>query len=82
MPAPRARGTCKAGGFGYRGREFARGIEWFLVAAIDIQTELADLDRALSSIEAVLDPDTKRAEIADYRQHISDWELQRYVEAF
>lgn len=24
----------------------------------------------------------KRAEIADYRQHISDWELQRYVQAF
>ena len=70
MPV-RGRGTCKAGGFGYRGREFARGIEWFLVAAIDIQTELADLDRALSSIEAVLDPDTKRAEIADLQEQVS-----------
>ena len=37
------------------------------MAAQDTSTELADLDRALSSIEAVLDPDAKRAEIATLR---------------
>ena len=35
------------------------------MAAIDIQTEIADLDRSLSSIEAVLDLDAKQREIAE-----------------
>ena len=41
------------------------------MASLDIQAELAELDRALSSIEAVLDPDAKRAEIADLQEQVS-----------
>ena len=41
------------------------------MAAIDINSEVADLDRALSSIEAVLDPDAKRAEIVALQEEVS-----------
>ena len=41
------------------------------MAAQDTSTELADLDRALSSIEAVLDPDAKRAEIATLQEEVA-----------
>ena len=41
------------------------------MAAQDTSTELADLDRALSSIEAVLDPDAKRAEIASLQEEVA-----------
>lgn len=39
--------------------------------AVDIQAELTALNRSLSSIEAVLDPDRKRAEIADLEIQVS-----------
>ena len=41
------------------------------MAAIDIQSELSDLERALSSIEAVVDPVGKRAEIAELSEQVS-----------
>ncbi|TBT84700.1 peptide chain release factor 2 [Propioniciclava sinopodophylli] len=41
------------------------------MAALDISTEIADLDRALTSIEAVLDPDAKRAEIAGLQEEVA-----------
>jgi len=41
------------------------------VAAIDIQSEIAELDRSLSSIEAVVDPESKRAEIAELSEAVS-----------
>ena len=41
------------------------------MAAIDIPAEIADLDRALSSIEAVVDPDAKRAEIAELSEKVA-----------
>ena len=47
------------------------GVDSTLVAAQDTSTELADLDRALSSIEAVLDPDAKRAEIATLQEEVA-----------
>ena len=37
----------------------------------DFAVALADLDKALSSIEAVVDPDRKRAEIADLEQQVA-----------
>ena len=42
-----------------------------IVAGPDFAVALADLDRALSSIEAVVDPDRKRAEIADLEQQVT-----------
>lgn len=39
--------------------------------AVDIQAELTALNRSLSSIEAVLDPDRKRAEIANLEIQVS-----------
>jgi peptide chain release factor 2 len=41
------------------------------VAGPDFAASLADLDKALSSIEAVLDPAGKRAEIAELEQQVS-----------
>jgi len=41
------------------------------VAAADFSVALADLDRSLSSIEAVVDPDAKRAEIADLEEQVA-----------
>jgi peptide chain release factor 2 len=41
------------------------------VAGTDFAASLADLDKALSSIEAVLDPAGKRAEIAELEQQVS-----------
>jgi peptide chain release factor 2 len=41
------------------------------VAGTDFAASLADLDQALSSIEAVLDPAGKRAEIAELEQQVS-----------
>ena len=41
------------------------------MAGPDFAVALADLDKALSSIEAVVDPDRKRAEIADLEQQVA-----------
>ncbi|HEY6812888.1 MAG TPA: peptide chain release factor 2, partial [Propionibacteriaceae bacterium] len=41
------------------------------MAGPDFAVALADLDRALSSIEAVVDPDRKRAEIAELEQQVA-----------
>ena len=41
------------------------------MAGPDFSVALADLDRALSSIEAVVDPDSKRAEIAKLEQQVA-----------
>ncbi len=41
------------------------------MAAIDIQAEIAGLERSLASIEAVVDPDRKRAEIADLSEQVA-----------
>ena len=41
------------------------------VAAIDIQAEIASLERSLASIEAVVDPERKRAEIADLSEQVA-----------
>src|SRR5215207_8752350 len=46
-------------------------VQWVIVAVPDFAVALADLDRALSSIEAVVDPDRKRAEIADLEQQVA-----------
>ena len=46
-------------------------VEWIIVAGPDFAVALADLDKALSSIEAVVDPDRKRAEIADLEQQVA-----------
>ncbi|GAB3703470.1 peptide chain release factor 2 [Mariniluteicoccus flavus] len=39
--------------------------------AVDFSTDIADLERALASIEAVLDPDAKRREIADLGEQVA-----------
>ncbi len=44
---------------------FSDLLDWFLVAGPDFSAVLAELDQALSSIEAVVDPERKRAEIAE-----------------
>ncbi len=41
------------------------------MAGPDFSVALADLDRALSSIEAVVDPDSKRVEIAELEQQVA-----------
>jgi peptide chain release factor 2 len=41
------------------------------VTAADLQADLAVLDRTLTSIEAVLDPAAKRAEIADLQEQVA-----------
>ncbi|MCA0252037.1 MAG: peptide chain release factor 2 [Actinobacteria bacterium] len=41
------------------------------MTAADLLLELAELDRALTSIESVLDPDAKRAEIAQLSEQVS-----------
>ncbi len=41
------------------------------MAAVDIQADLTSLDRSLSSIEAVLDPARKRAEIAQLEEEVA-----------
>ena len=41
------------------------------MAGPDFSVALADLDRSLSSIEAVVDPDRKRAEIAELEQQVA-----------
>jgi peptide chain release factor 2 len=46
-------------------------VEWIIVAGPDFAVALADLDKALSSIEAVVDPDRKRAEIVDLEQQVA-----------
>jgi peptide chain release factor 2 len=47
------------------------GVEWLLVTAADLQADLAVLDRTLTSIEAVIDPATKRAEIAKLQDEVA-----------
>jgi hypothetical protein len=41
------------------------------VTAADLQADLAELERTLTSIEAVLDPTAKRAEIAELSEQVS-----------
>ncbi|MGC3952786.1 MAG: peptide chain release factor 2 [Propionicimonas sp.] len=41
------------------------------MTAADLLSDLAELDRKLTSIESVLDPDAKRAEIADLSEQVS-----------
>ena len=41
------------------------------MAGPDFAAALADLDRSLSSIEAVVDPDRKRTEIAELEQQVA-----------
>ncbi|WZW99821.1 peptide chain release factor 2 [Propioniciclava soli] len=45
-------------------------VEWADVA-VDISQDIADLDRSLSSIEAVVDPEAKRAEIAALQEQVA-----------
>jgi peptide chain release factor 2 len=47
------------------------GVEWLLVTAADLQADLAVLDRTLTSIEAVLDPAGKRAQIAELQEQVA-----------
>ena len=57
-----------------RSRDQPRGsgqVEWIIVAGPDFAVALADLDKALSSIEAVIDPARKRAEIAELEQQVA-----------
>jgi peptide chain release factor 2 len=46
-------------------------VKWIIVAGPDFAVALTDLDKALSSIEAVVDPTRKRAEIAALEQQVS-----------
>ena len=48
-----------------------RSVEWPVVAGPDFASALSDLNQALSSIEAVLDPERKRAEIAELEQAVA-----------
>ena len=48
-----------------------QGVDSPLVAAPDIQADLANLDRSLTSIEAVVDPAAKKAQIADLQEQVS-----------
>ncbi|MFP5416087.1 MAG: peptide chain release factor 2 [Actinomycetes bacterium] len=41
------------------------------MAAIDMQAEIAALERSLASIEAVVDPEKKRAELADLSEQVA-----------
>nr|WP_026925959.1 peptide chain release factor 2 [Granulicoccus phenolivorans] len=41
------------------------------MASVDFSSALTDLDRSLTSIEAVVDPESKRAEIADLEQQVA-----------
>lgn len=47
------------------------GVELTPVTAADLQADLAGLDRTLASIETVIDPAAKRAEIADLQEQAS-----------
>ena len=50
-------------------------VEWIIVAGPDFAVALADLDKSLGSIEAVVDPDRKRAEIAGLEQQVAALDL-------
>ncbi len=47
------------------------GVQCAVVTAADLQAELAVLDRTLTSIEAVLDPVGKRAQIAELQEAVA-----------
>jgi peptide chain release factor 2 len=49
---------------------FWRKLEWTIVAA-DFSSEWAELDRSLTSNETVLDPDSKKAEIAELETEVA-----------
>jgi peptide chain release factor 2 len=49
----------------------ADSVEWTIVAGPDFSVDIASLDRALSSIEAVVDPDKLREEIAELQDAVS-----------
>ena len=48
-----------------------QSVEWPVVAGPDFATSLSDLNQALGSIEAVVDPERKRAEIAELEQAVA-----------
>src|SRR5215212_1617494 len=52
-------------------RQPSLAVEWAFVAGPDFSTALAELDNALTSIEAVVDPTKKAAEIADLERQVS-----------
>ena len=56
-------------------------VEWTIVAGPDFSADLAALDRALSSIEAVLDPEKLRQEIAELQDAVSAPDLWDDVES-
>lgn len=43
-------------------------VEWFAVAVADLPERISELDRSLTSIEVVVDPETKKAQIAELEQ--------------
>ena len=50
------------------------------MALVDLQQTVEDLDASLSSIENVLDPEAKKAEIADLERQVAVpnlWEIRR-----
>ncbi len=49
----------------------AGSVEWSIVAGSDFPAELSALDKALTSIEAVVDPATKKIEIAALSEEVS-----------
>ena len=46
-------------------------LEWILVAGTDFSAALAELDQSLSSIEAVVDPERQRSEIAELETQVA-----------
>jgi peptide chain release factor 2 len=46
-------------------------LEWILVAGPDFSAALGELDQSLSSIEAVVDPERKRSEIAELETQVA-----------
>ena len=59
----------------------ADSVEWTIVAGPDFSADIAALDRALSSIEAVLDPEKLRQEIAELQDAVSAPDLWDDVES-
>ena len=61
------------GGAGWRApsRASARSTVGLCLVATDFQTEISELDRSMTSIEVVVDPEKKRAEIADLSQAVA-----------
>src|SRR5215212_1909035 len=52
-------------------RQPSFAVEWAFVAGPDFSTALAELDKALTSIEAVVDPTKKAGEITDLEKQVA-----------